>query len=62
MDDEPLILGSADRHGVNDNDMLNAYAFALASYVDDSGDRPLVMFVGPGASGVTLYEIGVAER
>jgi hypothetical protein len=62
VDDEPLILASAKSHEVSDEDILNAYSFALGYYVDESGERPLVMFVGTGGSGVVLYEIGVVER
>lgn len=62
VDDEPLILGSAKDHNVADEDILSAYTFALGFYVDDTGERPLVMLVGPGIAGVTLYEVGVVER
>jgi hypothetical protein len=62
VDDEPLILGSAKDHGVSDEDILHAYAFALGGYVDDSGERLLVMMVGPALTGVALLEIGVVER
>jgi len=60
--DEPLILGSAHRHQVSDEDMLNAYAFALAWFVDESGTRPLIMLIGPSLSGSTLLEVGVVVR
>ena len=62
MDDDPLILASAQHHGVPDDDILHAYAFAMAWYVDDSGDRPMVMFIGPARTGMILLEVGACER
>ncbi|MDR1186675.1 MAG: hypothetical protein LBK95_04365 [Bifidobacteriaceae bacterium] len=62
MDDEPLILASAKRHRLNDDDILNAYGFALAYFTDHSGERPLLMLLGPDCSGTSLLEIGVVER
>jgi len=62
MDDDPLILESAKRHGIADEDMLHAYAFAVAWFVDDSSGRPLEMYIGPARTGMVLLEIGVAQR
>ncbi|WP_068427003.1 hypothetical protein [Piscicoccus intestinalis] len=61
MDDEPLILESARRHGIDDDDILSAYAFVIGSFVDERGPRPLVMLVGLSTSGAVL-EIGVVDR
>lgn len=61
MDDEPLILSSAHRHGVPEADILNAYAFTVGSFVDGRGVRPLVMLLGLSTAGEVL-EIGVVER
>ena len=48
-DDEPLILPSAFKHGVSENDILHAW-------------REARMYVGPGVSGAVWYEIGTASR
>jgi hypothetical protein len=53
---DPVILASARRHGVLDDDMLHAYRNPVRVFdVDD-----LVMLIGPGQS-ATLLEIGVAH-
>ena len=53
--DEPIILDSAHRHGVSDEDMLHALRFALHHV--RQGDN-MVMFIGPDRAGV-LIEVGV---
>lgn len=51
----PLILASARKHGVSDNDMLHAYRNPIKVFhLDD-----LVMLIGGAESG-RLLEIGVA--
>lgn len=53
---DPVILGSARRHGVSDRDMLHAYWNPIRVFdVDD-----LTMLIGPGEA-AGLLEIGVAE-
>lgn len=63
MDDEPLILPSARKHGVSEGDILHAYAMARGP-VEVNFDRnpPTVLYVGPGSSGAIWYEIGVTSR
>lgn len=62
-DDEPLILPSAFKHGVSENDILHAWREARGP-VDINYDRdpPTYMYVGPGVSGAVWYEIGTASR
>ncbi|MCP4968038.1 MAG: hypothetical protein GY926_22740 [bacterium] len=51
---DPVILGSARKHGVGDNDMLHAYRNPIRIFdLDD-----LVMLIGADESG-RLFEIGV---
>lgn len=58
MDSEaPLVLESAGRHGIGEEDALHAYAFAVDSFIVDEG---MVMYVGPDRSG-RLLEVGVVE-
>ena len=61
--DEPLILPSAYKHGVSENDILHAWREARGP-VDINYDRdpPTYMYVGPGVSGAVWYEIGTASR
>ena len=61
-DDEPLILPSAFKHGVSENDILHAWREARGP-VDINYDRdpPTYMYVGPGVSGAVWYEIGTAS-
>ena len=57
MEDGPIILDSAYRHGVSDEAMLHALRFPVRHFVlDDS----MTMFVGPDVTGV-LVEVGVIE-
>ncbi len=55
--DEPLVLESAHRHGVANDDALHAWALAIDAY--DLGEG-LVMYIGPARSG-DLLEVGVVE-
>jgi hypothetical protein len=57
VDSVPIILESAYRHGVDDDDMLHALRFPLHHFAQDDG---LVMFVGPARDG-ELIEVGVVE-
>ena len=50
-EDEPIVLASAHRHGVGENDMLHALRFALR-HVRQSDE--MVMFIGPDRSGVLI--------
>lgn len=52
---DPVILASARKHGVTDNDMLHAYRNPIRVFdLDD-----LVMLIGADESGIAL-ELGVA--
>lgn len=52
---DPVILMSARKHGVRDNDMLHAYRNPIRVFdLDD-----LVMLIGPDQAG-RMLEIGVA--
>ena len=53
---DPVILASARRHAVSDDDMLHAYRNPIRVFdLDD-----LVMLVGPGET-TRILEIGVAH-
>lgn len=52
---DPVILDSARKHGVHDNDMLHAYRNPIRVFEPDD----LVMIIGPARTGA-LLEIGVA--
>ena len=53
---DPVVLASARRHGIPDDDMLHAYRHPIRVFEIDE----LVMLVGPTASGA-LLEVGVAQ-
>lgn len=53
---DPVILGSARKHGVTDDDMLHAYRNPVRVFQSDD----LTMLVGAANDG-TLLEIGVAN-
>jgi hypothetical protein len=55
--DEPIVLNSAKRHGVAEEDTLHAWAFAIDAYEVEDG---MVMYVGPARSGAPL-EVGVID-
>ena len=52
---DPVILSSARRHGVLDEDMLHAYRHPIRAY----GFDELTMLIGPDRA-ARLLEIGVA--
>ena len=53
---DPVILGSARKHGISDDDMLHAYRNPIRVFdLDD-----LIMLIGPDES-ARLVEIGVAR-
>lgn len=54
---QPLVLASARKRGIPDEDMLHALAFAIRSY-PDQGEFELTVVIGPARNGVTLLEIG----
>lgn len=54
--DAPIVLQSARRHGVADDDVLHAHRHPLRAFDLDDG---LVMVIGPDRSG-RLLEVGVA--
>jgi hypothetical protein len=53
----PLVLDSAERHGVSEQDALHAYAFAVDAF---TVGETMVMYVGPDRSG-RLLEVGVVQ-
>lgn len=53
---DPVILESARKHGISDDDMLHAYRKPIRVYVLDD----LVMLIGGDEAG-RLLEVGVAE-
>jgi hypothetical protein len=58
MDAEaPIVLQSATRHGIAEEDALHAWAFAIDAY--NVGDG-LVMYIGPDRAG-NLLEVGVVD-
>ncbi|MDR0594708.1 MAG: hypothetical protein LBG60_15965 [Bifidobacteriaceae bacterium] len=61
---EPLVLQSAlKREGVTERDLLHAYALQLGYLVDERhADGPMILYVGPSASGAVLLEVGVLGR
>ena len=52
---EPVIAESARRHGVSDEDMLQAYAHPVRVFDLDEGFR---MVIGAN-NAATLYEVGI---
>jgi hypothetical protein len=54
VEGDPIIAGSAQRHGLDDDDILHAYNHPI--FVEDL-DEGLLMFVGPDRAG-KLLEIG----
>ena len=55
---DPVIIESARRHGITDEDILHAYRNPIR-WIDLHEDE-IMMYVGPDQSGL-LLEIGVAE-
>jgi hypothetical protein len=53
----PLVLESATRHDVREEDALHAWAFSIDAYHLGEG---MVMYIGPSRSG-ELLEVGVVE-
>ena len=53
--EEPVIVESAHRHGVAEEDMLHALRFAIGHVRQDDD---MVMFIGPDRAG-NLIEVGV---
>jgi len=56
-EDEPLVLESATRHGVDPVEALHAWAYAIDAFVLADG---LVMYVGPDRAG-RLLEVGLVD-
>lgn len=56
MDSDPVIVPSARKHGVNDDDILHAYRNPIRVF--DMED--LVMLIGPDTA-ARLLEIGIAH-
>ena len=54
---EPVILASARKHGIPDEDMLHAHRNPIRFFDPDD----LIMLIGPDRS-ARLIEIGVARR
>ncbi|OLO62920.1 hypothetical protein BKH23_02245 [Actinomyces oris] len=57
MERDPLILDSAHRHGVSDEDILHALRFPVRHFVQDDS---MTMFIGADKTGI-LVEVGVIE-
>lgn len=57
MTSEPVILPSARRHAVSDDDMLHAWRNAIDAWELDEG---LTMLIGPDGS-ARLLEVGVVD-
>jgi hypothetical protein len=55
VEGDPIVAGSARRHGVGDDDILHAFNHPM--FVEEL-DEQLLMFVGPDRAG-KLLEIGV---
>jgi hypothetical protein len=55
---DPLILDSARKHGVDDEDIVHAYRNAIRVY--DLSEE-LTMLVGPNRTGHDLIEVGVVD-
>jgi hypothetical protein len=53
---DPVVLRSARKHGISDDDMLHAYRNPIRAFAVDD----LVMLIGPDRTG-RLLEIGVAD-
>jgi hypothetical protein len=53
---DPVILGSARKHGVTNDDMLHAYRNPIRVFALDD----LTMLIGPDSAGRVL-EVGVAK-
>lgn len=54
---QPVILPSARKRGIADEDILHALHQAISEF-SDQGDHELTMAIGPARNGVTLLEIG----
>ena len=54
---QPIVLASARKRGIADEDMLHALAFAMRSY-PDQGEFELTVVIGPARNGVTILEVG----
>lgn len=52
----PIILASAHRHGVSEDDMRHALRFAVGHVRQDD---QMVVFIGPDVAGAQLVEVGV---
>ena len=57
LDDEPIVLDSARKHGVADDDMLHALRNFVRAFAEDEG---FTMVVGP-ARDAELLEVGFIE-
>lgn len=58
---QPVILPSARRHGVADEDMLHALRNATDAFTDQ-GQYGLTVYVGPARDDITTLEIGVDDN
>lgn len=55
MHDDPIVLPSAEKHGVSEESALHALTHHVDSYVQEDG---MTMYVGPDFDG-TLIEVGL---
>lgn len=56
-DDPPILLSTALKHGIDETDVLHAWAFAVDLFTLSEG---MLMFIGPDRAG-NLIEVGVVE-
>ncbi len=58
MDGDLLILESAHRHGIDEDDMMHAVEFAQWLFPQEGG---VVMHIGPARPGHPMLEIGIVR-
>lgn len=63
VDDDPIVLPSALKHGVRESDLLHALRFAHGPVsINDEREPPTIIYVGTGTSGVIWYEVGISKH
>ena len=61
MEDAPLVLPSALKHGLTEPDVLHAYRQSDYVMTDATGRAPVDILVGPSQSGAVMIELGVID-
>jgi hypothetical protein len=59
VDEEPLVLASAFKHGLSEDDILHAWRYSHHVATRSRGRRMIELRVGPAAGGVALIEVDV---